>query len=146
MIDMTKKIYVMGAAVAVLGGMLILGKNNSFAEEVEDKNAVSSQEEMTTETAESTLGNWEMGTETHEESIKEEKEYFQKKYGYENKFYTLDSDDLMISDVDGKDNLKEEFNPVTGILRITDLDTGEVEEQDHYEDIKPIEGATPVFE
>ncbi|MGX7173216.1 hypothetical protein [Enterococcus ratti] len=47
--------------------------------------------------------------------------------------------------MEGKEKLKEEFNPVSGVLRITNLDTGEVEEQNHYEDIKPVEGATPEF-
>ncbi|MEY8445645.1 hypothetical protein AALA44_05555 [Enterococcus ratti] len=142
---MTKKIYLMGAVIGILGAMLAVGKSTSFAEEVKNKNSMNTQEKTTNETAESTLENWEMGQQSYEEDVKEEREYFQKKYGYEDKFYTLDNEDQLVSDVEGKEKLKEEFNPVSGVLRITNLDTGEVEEQNHYEDIKPVEGATPEF-
>ncbi|MEY8307824.1 hypothetical protein AAK913_14670 [Enterococcus faecium] len=129
--------------ISTLGCALVIGNNSSQAAE---KN-MSNQTTITEAINEKDLGNWEMGKETDEEAIAEEKEYFQKKYGYENKFYTLEKEDQFLScvDEDCEEKLKEEFNPVTGILRVTDEMTGEVEEQNHYEDIKPIKNATPNF-
>ncbi|MGX7173217.1 hypothetical protein [Enterococcus ratti] len=73
---MTKKIYLMGAVIGILGAMLAVGKSTSFAEEVKNKNSMNTQEKTTNETAESTLENWEMGQQSYEEDVKEEREYF----------------------------------------------------------------------
>lgn len=141
---MIKKISLVSVVgFSVLSGALFLGKNYSHAAE----KSISNQTTVSEAISEDSLGNWEMGKETHEESIAAEKEYFQKKYGYENKFYTLEKEDQFLNcvDEDCVEKLKEEFNPVTGILKVTDETTGEVEEQNHYEDIKPIKDATPNF-
>lgn len=141
---MMKKISLLSViGVSTLGGMLFLGGNQSFATE----DAKADQKTILDTIDEASLGEWEMGNASYEEDIAEEKEYFQKKYGYEDKFYQLKEEDKFFTCLDeGYDEkLKEEFNPVSGIIRITNENTGEVEEQNHYENIEPIEGATPNF-
>ena len=61
---------------------------------------------------------------TDEERMAADKEEFHKEYGTEDKFQTVYEDD----------EIKEEVNGATGVIRYTDKTTGEVEEYNYFEE------------